>query len=98
MEFIIKNAKVYFDTRTTEEWAQEKRVIPEGFLCIEKADEGKMKLKAGDGERTYEQLPYSGAEANLDDYYDKKTVDEKLADKIGKDDTLILHCSLSETE
>ena len=96
MKFVIDGAVIHFDTRTTDEWSAEKRVIPKGFLCVEKADDGKIKLKAGDGERTYEQLPYAGTEVDLDNYYDKGEVDELLADKIGKDDVLILNCTLPE--
>ena len=96
MEITINNAKVYFDTRTTEEWAKETRVIPEGFLCIEKADGGDIKLKAGDGEHTYEQLPYANAGADLDNYYNKGEIDEKFDDCVHKDDVLILNCSLPE--
>ena len=96
MEIKLNGVVIHFDTRTTEEWSTEERVIPEGFLCVEKTDSGKIKLKVGDGERTYDQLPFAGTEVDLDDYYDKEEIDEKLADKIGKKDTLILHCSLPE--
>ena len=98
MEIKLNGVVIHFDTRTTEEWAAEKRVIPDGFLCVEKADGDKTKLKVGDGKRTYEQLPYAGTEVDLDDYYNKKAIDDKLAEKIGKNDTLVLHCSLPETE
>ena len=66
MEITIKGAIIHFDTRTTEEWLEETQTIPEGFLCIEKADGDKTKLKVGDGERTYDQLPYAGAEVDLE--------------------------------
>ena len=96
MEINLNGVVIHFDTRTTEEWKTEAKVIPEGFLCVEKADGDKIKLKVGDGERTYEQLPYAGAEVNLDDYYDKGEIDEKLESYISKEDTLTLNCTLPE--
>ncbi|GAB5081110.1 hypothetical protein Osc1_02830 [Hominimerdicola sp. 21CYCFAH17_S] len=48
--------------KTSEEWAEETAAIKKGILCIEITSDGKMKAKAGDGTKTYSELPYLNAE------------------------------------
>ena len=58
--------------KTTSQWndrAVEYWVVPRGCLCIELTPEGKTKLKVGEGNKFYHQLPYVCEGSDLSDYY-----------------------------
>ena len=62
---ILKDVKIYFDTRTSEQWATETKAIPKGYMCVELAKNATL-LKFGDGVNIFADLPYTGAEINVD--------------------------------
>ena len=75
----INDVQILLDTRTTEKWGEVSRKIPKGFACVELTEDGKVKLKIGDGVNTFADLPYVGGEdADLSDYYNKQQTDEKI--------------------
>ena len=51
------DAEIYLDSRTKEQWEQVTKVIPKGFVCVE-LGENTTKIKVGNGNKTYSQLPY----------------------------------------
>lgn len=63
--------------KTTEQWndrAIENWVVPRGCLCVELTPEHKTKIKIGEGNKFYHQLPYI-SESDLSNYYTKTEVD-----------------------
>ncbi len=61
------NVKVHFTSFTTAEWETNKtKVLPKGFLGIEFTEDDKTLLKVGDGVKTWEALPYTGAAIDED--------------------------------
>lgn len=66
--------------RTSAQWAEAgiaNFAIPRGVLCIELFTDGTTKLKVGEGNKFYRQLPYVGGEGggDLSNYYTKEEVD-----------------------
>jgi hypothetical protein len=53
---------ILLKNKTTEQWAADKDVQRKGCACVEWADDGKTKLKVGDGVSTFADLPYIGGE------------------------------------
>lgn len=82
-DITLQGVELYLDTRTAEEWAAVTRVIPKGFPCVEIVGDGKLKLKIGDGTRSYASLPYVGGEnGEFDENAVKALVQEEVA-KLG---------------
>lgn len=77
----LQGVEPYFDARTNENWMAVTRTIPKGFPCVEIIGDGKLRLKIGDGTRTYASLPYIGGE--LDENAVKQLIQEEIA-KLGK--------------
>ena len=86
----MNGVQIYFDTRTTAQWAQVSRVIPKGFICAELMTGGKCRIKIGDGVLTYAALPYVSGDIDLSDvdgeistaltnYYTKTQTDSAIA-------------------
>lgn len=73
------NAEIYLDSRTAEQWSNVTRVIPKGFACVE-LGENSVKIKIGDGVKTYSQLPYLGGD--MTEYYTKTEVDSAISTAI----------------
>ena len=68
--------------KTTEQWesrSYEYWIIPRGVLCVELTPDKKTKIKIGEGNKIYSQLPYINSEADLSDYYTKEEIDNILA-------------------
>lgn len=65
--------------RTTAQWQDRSIanvVIERGTLCIELAPGGKTKIKIGEGNKYYRQLPYVGDGSDLSNYYTKEEIDQ----------------------
>lgn len=63
--------------RTSQEWdssAMANWPVPRGCLCIELTTKKKTKLKVGEGNKFYRQLPYVGEDYDLSNYYTKEEV------------------------
>lgn len=68
--------------KTTAQWESqsfEYWIIPRGVLCVELTPDKKTKIKIGEGNKIYSQLPYINSEADLSDYYTKEEIDNILA-------------------
>ena len=64
--------------RTSAQWdssGDQYHVIPRGVLCIELTPNGKTKIKVGEGNKFYSQLPYISDMEDLSNYYTKEEVD-----------------------
>lgn len=66
--------------RTTSQWADRAIAnwpIPRGLLCIEILTDSTTKLKIGEGDKFYRQLPYVGTNGGGDwsNYYTKQQID-----------------------
>lgn len=67
--------------KTSEQWnerAVEYWVIPRGCLCVELTSKGKTKIKIGEGDKYYHQLPYITDYEELNNYYTKEEVDKLI--------------------
>lgn len=54
----ILSAKIALANKTTAEWTAETTIPFKSCPCVEFTTDGKTKLKIGDGERLYKDLPY----------------------------------------
>lgn len=73
------NVVVKHVAKTTAQWGEVLSVIPNRVLCVEVAANNKIKIKIGDGVRTWSALPYvSSEEVDLSGYYTKTEVDSLL--------------------
>jgi hypothetical protein len=64
--------------KTSAQWnerAIEYWIVPRGCLCVELTPKGKTKLKVGEGNKNFYQLPYICNHEDLYNYYTKKEVD-----------------------
>ena len=65
--------------KTTAQWndrAIANWVVPRGCLCVELTSDNKTKIKIGEGNKFYRQLPYSGGDGgDLSNYYTKQETD-----------------------
>jgi hypothetical protein len=64
--------------RTSREWddsAIANYPIPRGVLCVEITPKNHTRLKVGEGDKYYHQLPYIDGDAELSNYYTKQEVD-----------------------
>ena len=64
--------------RTSREWddsAIANYPIPRGVLCVEITPKHHTRLKVGEGDKYYHQLPYIDGDAELSNYYTKQEVD-----------------------
>lgn len=80
----MASQNVQFDSfehiiRTSAQWNEGaicNYAIPRGVLCIELFPDGITKLKVGEGNKFYRQLPYVGGDGgDLSNYYTKEQVD-----------------------
>ena len=69
--------------RTSKEWdssAMANWPIPRGCLCIELTSKNQTKLKVGEGDKFYRQLPYVGGDGgDLSNYYTKEEINNLLS-------------------
>ena len=78
MLYMINNDSHQHIVRTTAQWndrAVEYWVVPRGCLCVELTPEGKTKLKVGEGNKFFSQLPYICDHEDLSNYYTKEEID-----------------------
>ena len=67
--------------KTTSQWEErsvEYWVVPRGCLCVELTPFGKTKLKVGEGNKYFKQLPYICDHEDLSNYYTKEEIDVLL--------------------
>lgn len=67
-QHVVKTSAQWND-RAVEYW-----IVPRGCLCIELTSKGKTKIKVGEGNKYYAQLPYITSEADLTQYYTKEEI------------------------
>ena len=67
-QHVVKTSAQWND-RAIEYW-----VVPRGCLCVELTSRGKTKLKVGEGNKYYAQLPYICDIEDLSDYYTKEEI------------------------
>ena len=63
---------------TTYQWnlaSYKERIIPRGTLCIELVEPKITKIKIGNGNKHYRDLPYIGGDVDLSNYYTKEETD-----------------------
>ena len=56
--------------RTTQQWESsvvKYKIIPRGCLCVELTQDGKTRVKIGEGNKYYEQLPYVDADIDMEE-------------------------------
>ncbi len=70
--------EIYFDARTTEQWAEITKVVPKGYICVEFTTDEKCRLKVGDGTKQYSELPYAGGDVGPAEI-------EKIAERVVSD-------------
>ena len=78
MEYNDSNTHVIKTSAQWNERAIEYWVVPRGCLCVELTPKGKTKIKIGEGNKNYYQLPYIGSTEELYNYYTKEEVDALL--------------------
>ena len=64
--------------KTTAQWnerAIEYWIVPRGCLCVELTPQGKTKIKIGEGDKNYYNLPYICNHDDMYNYYTKEEVD-----------------------
>ena len=81
MANVTMNVKVVNVIKTTAEWGQVADVVTKGVLCVETTTDNKVKIKAGDGVKTYDALPYA-SEVDLSDYSTTTQVTQAINDAI----------------
>ena len=81
MANVTMNVKVVNVVKSTIEWGQISDVITKGVLCVETTADNKVKIKVGDGAKTYDALPYA-SEVDLSDYSTTAQVTQAINDAI----------------
>ena len=81
MANVTMNVKVVNVVKTTAEWGQVADVITKGVLCVETTADNKVKIKVGDGAKTYDALPYA-SEVDLSDYSTTTQMTQAINDAI----------------
>lgn len=67
--------------KTTSQWKDrivEYWVVPRGCLCVELTYDHKTRIKIGEGDKFYSQLPYVNDVTDLSDYYTKEEIDSLI--------------------
>lgn len=67
--------------KRTDQWnerAVQSYVIPRGVLCVELTSDGKTKLKVGEGNKYYSQLPYIGNDIDISKYFTKEEIERMV--------------------
>lgn len=67
-QHVVKTSAQWND-RAVEYW-----IVPRGCLCVELTSRGKTKLKVGEGNKYYAQLPYICDIEDLSEYYTKEEI------------------------
>lgn len=81
MANVTMNVKGVNVVKTTAEWGQVTDVITKGVLCVETTADNKVKIKVGDGAKTYDALPYA-SEVDLSDYSTATQMTQAINDAI----------------
>ena len=69
--------------KRTDQWkerAAQSYVVPRGVLCVELTSDGKTKIKVGEGNKYYSQLPYIGNDIDISQYFTKEEVKKLVQD------------------
>lgn len=69
--------------KRTDQWkerAVQSYVIPRGVLCVELTPDGNTRIKIGEGNKYYSQLPYIGANIDISKYFTKEEVKKLVED------------------
>lgn len=64
--------------KTTDQWnlsANQYKIIERGCLCVELCPDKTTKIKIGEGNRFYGDLPYIGGDIDISNYYTKEEAD-----------------------
>ena len=70
--------------KRTDQWnerAMFNYLVPRGVFCVELTPDNKTKLKVGEGNKYYRQLPYIGNDIDISDYFTKEEVEKLVKDK-----------------
>lgn len=79
------SVKILNVCKTTSEWASVTDKISKGLLCVEFTTDGKVKIKIGDGTKTFANLPYVQDGAfSISDYYTKTETTAEITSAINK--------------
>lgn len=69
--------------KRTDQWkerAVQSYVVPRGVLCVELTPDGNTRIKIGEGNKYYSQLPYIGANIDISKYFTKEEVKKLVED------------------
>lgn len=69
--------------KRTDQWnerAVQSYVVPRGVLCVELTPDGNTRIKVGEGNKYYSQLPYIGANIDISKYFTKEEVRKLVED------------------
>lgn len=69
--------------KRTDQWkerAVQSYVVPRGVLCVELTPDGNTRIKVGEGNKYYSQLPYIGANIDISKYFTKEEVKKLVED------------------
>lgn len=69
--------------KRTDQWKEraiQSYVIPRGVLCVELTPDGNTRIKVGEGNKYYSQLPYIGLNIDISQYFTKEEVKKLVQD------------------
>ena len=69
--------------KRTDQWkerAVQSYIVPRGVLCVELTPDGNTRIKIGEGNKYYSQLPYIGANIDISKYFTKEEVKKLVED------------------
>ncbi|MBO4736625.1 MAG: hypothetical protein J5614_09570 [Paludibacteraceae bacterium] len=69
--------------KRTDQWnerAVQSYVVPRGVLCVELTPDGNTRIKVGEGNKYYSQLPYIGLNIDISQYFTKEEVKKLVQD------------------
>ena len=69
--------------KRTDQWkerAVQSYVVPRGVLCVELTPDGNTRIKIGEGNKYYSQLPYIGANIDISKYFTKEEAKKLVED------------------
>ena len=78
---MLNNDSHHHVVKTSEQWnerAVEFWIVPRGCLCIELTPSKKTKIKIGEGNKYYSQLPYVNGDGDFSEYYTKEEINNIL--------------------
>ncbi len=81
-EIYMDDSNIHIVKRTDQwkERAVQSYVVPRGVLCVELTPDGNTRIKIGEGNKYYSQLPYIGANIDISKYFTKEEVKKLVED------------------